>query len=173
MYTEYKVGEPLPVTREMANNSAVFDFSTEGGILLIAYDSPDPIEIMNFKKGKASLGLIEVNGIIFILAKYGDQDWLDVPYHVYFSREYKLPLLNDASLGYPILTIFLDSKDRVIKVIRLFAMPHEMSLNFNIMVEKQRSIPTEDFDAMLETIYNEYSTEDLVKKAKIYKLPGK
>jgi hypothetical protein len=173
MYTEYRVGEPLPGTRELPYNSAIFDFSTEGGTLYIAYERPTEIEIMNFRKGKASLGLVEVNGIIFILAKYGDQDWLDVPYHVNFSREFKLPLLEDATLGYPILTIFLDSKDRVIKAIRLFAMPHEMSLNFNIMVEKQRNTSIEDFDAMLDMIYKEYTTADLVKKAKIYKLPGK
>jgi hypothetical protein len=161
-----EVGKPLEGKKPIPPNSAVFDFSQkEEGFLFIAYDNPTPDEIKQIKYGTVNLGILGIKEITFLLFKFGNLDWIDVPYHVKFSKDYKLRYVDIQDAGYLINTVFLNSKDRVVKVIRTISMPHEMSFTFKVLVEIQRETSIDNFDKNLQEIYQAYPTITLVQLA--------
>jgi hypothetical protein len=64
----------------------------------------------------------------------------------------------------------LDAKTRIVKVLKLLEMPHEMSLQFKELVTKQRETSIDGYDQRLFRIYKKHSMNDLVKIAKTYDL---
>jgi len=170
MYVGIEVGKPFPGTAFIQPDSVVFEFSDSGGFLRMAWQDPNTSEMQQFTKGEISLGLVELDGIIFFLVKFGTLAWMDAPYHVNFSKEYDLMDLSDPFLGYAIQVVLLNSRDRRVKMIKLLGMPHELSKYFNELVTKQRNESTENYDVRLQRIYQKYTTDDLAKMGKVEKL---
>ncbi len=51
-------------------------------MIIAAYKNPTDREIWNFGSNPIKFGLLEMQGIIFILAKVGTEAWVDLPYFV-------------------------------------------------------------------------------------------
>jgi len=164
-----EVGEPFPGT-EPIHESVIFEFEQSGGFLRIAWTSPSQFELKQFAEGKIKLGLVEIDGIIFILVKFGSMSWMDAPYHVKFFPPYDIEDLNDMNKGYLINYVMLDAKTKIVKVLKLLEMPHGMSLQFKELVTKQRETSIDGYDKKFFQIYKNHSTNDLVRMAKTYDL---
>jgi len=169
MLTGIEVGKPYPGVHRIPE-SAIFDFNQAGGLLLIALDNPTKKEIQDIRKGDVKLGLLDKGGVIFLLSKFGSMNWMDSPYHVSMSGKYTLAPVFDVTQGYLLQIVLLNSNDRIVKVIRVVGMPHEMSLMFRDLVEKQRGTSINEYYPRLHEIYTRYSTEDLVKVGRIWDL---
>ena len=122
-----EVSKPFPGTNPIPE-SVTFEFEESGGFLRVAWISPSQFELKQFADGKIKLGLVEIDGIIFILVKFGSMSWTDTPYHVKFFPPYDLEYLTDSNKGYLINYVMLDAKTRIVKVLKLLEMPHGMSL---------------------------------------------
>lgn len=164
-----EVGKPFPGTKPI-HESVIFEFKQSGGFLRVAWTSPSQFELKQFAEGKIKLGLVEIDGIIFILVKFGSMSWMDAPYHVKFFPPYDLEDLADSNKGYLINYVMLDAKNRIVKVLKLLKMPHEMSLQFKEFVTKQRETSIDGYDRRLFQICKKHSTNDLVKMAMTYDL---
>jgi|SRR5665647_1942213 len=167
-----EVGKPFPGTKTI-HESVIFEFEQSGGFLRVAWTSPSQFELKQFADGKIKLGLVEIDGIIFILVKFGSMSWMDAPYHVKFFPPYDLEDLTDSNKGYLINYVMLDAKTRIVKVLKLLEIPHEMSLQFKELVTKQRETSIDGYDQRFFQIYKKHSTNDLVKMAKTYDLVKK
>jgi hypothetical protein len=167
-----EVGKPFSGTNPIPE-SVIFEFEQSGGFLRVAWTSPSQFELKQFADGKIKLGLLEIDGIIFILVKFGSMSWMDAPYHVKFFPPYDLEDLTDSNKGYLINYVMLDAKTRIVKVLKLLEMPHEMSLQFKKLVMKQGETSIDGYDQRFFQIYKKHSTNDLVKMAKTYDLVKK
>jgi hypothetical protein len=167
-----EVGKPFPGTKPIPE-SVIFEFEQSSGFLRVAWTSPSQFELKQFADGKIKLGFVEIDGIIFILVKFGSMSWMDAPYHVKFFPPYELENLTYSNKGYLINYVMLDAKTRIVKVLKLLEMPHEMSLHFRELVTKQRETSIDEYDQRLFKIYKKHSTNDLVKIAKTYDLVKK
>jgi len=68
----------------------VFNFSEGYGVIRIITASASILEVENVAEASYKLGLFISNGIIFLLAKFGEMDWLLMPYHINPLYPYKL-----------------------------------------------------------------------------------
>ena len=128
---------------------------------------------MDFDKGDIRFGILYKNDIIFLLFKFGSQNWMDVPYTCFLSEPYVFDPLNDNE-GYGMITFLIDANTGILKVARLLGWPNKMSKLFKQYVIDQQSRPFDKtiYDRVLNNIYRNYSTDDLVRMADIFKLRG-
>jgi hypothetical protein len=64
--------------------------------------------------------------------------------------------------------VLIDGMTGIVKALKLIGLPHDMSLKFKEMVEKQRQTPVKDYEATLNRIFSSYDIEDLLKNADKY-----
>lgn len=175
--TKVEVGKTYPGFKQGLPERVQFDFGKSGGQLIFAYDSPTKQEINQVRNGNVKLGLSNVGGILFLLAKFGSENWIDLPYHYAFSEPYDMSELTDPSKGYSLTVVVFDNRTGIVKAIRLIAMPYQMSLLFNKLVGIQKEfvasgfkVDTAAYDANLVSVYSSYSTDELVKLGQTFDL---
>lgn len=165
---KFEIGKPYQAGVTKIPEGIVFDFSQAGGFLRIVFNAPTREELREIKKGKIKLGLLEKDGIIFFFIKFGELYWMDAPYNIAFSKPYEFGQLADENSGYAVQIVLVDGKTGIIKAIKLIGLPHELSVKFRDMVQKQKKAPVKDFDSVLSRIYTRYLTGDLIQEAETY-----
>jgi hypothetical protein len=154
-----------PNTKKFAE-SVKFDFDSSGGILYMFWGSPTNKEIRNCQKGTASFSLVEVDGVLFFLSRFGDLKWQEAPYHVRLSQPFEVekPTFTDGT-GYALTVILVDADTGIIKALRMIGLPTGLSLKFIDAVERQlkESFNHAEYLSRVKGVYNRYSTMDLVK----------
>lgn len=163
-----EVGKPFQEGLKQIHEVTVFDFNQTGGFLKIVFDSPLDSEIKEIKQGKIKLGLLEKEGIIFFLIKFGGLSWMDVPYYVGLSQPYELEELTDENKGYVVQIVLIDGMTGIVKALNLIGLTHGMSKLFKELVEKQREAQIKDYYAVLSQIYSRYRTDDLLTDVDTY-----
>lgn len=165
-----EVGKPYQEGVSRIPEGIVFDFNQGGGILRLVFDSPLDSEIKEIKKGKIELGLLEKEGIIFFLIKFGKLEWMDAPYNSALSNPFDLEELQDEKAGYAVQIVLIDGMTGIVHALKLIGLPYAMSVKFKQLVEQQRQSPIRDYDGALNVIYSRYSTMDLLKGADVHTL---
>ncbi|MFZ2497835.1 hypothetical protein [Methanosarcina sp.] len=167
---KYAVGEMYPGTIARLAPGAeglLFDFSDTGAMIIAAYKNPTDREIWNFGSKPIKFGLLEMQGIIFILAKVGTEAWVDLPYFVDLMPHFETSDIPDM-VGYLVQVVLIDADSFIIKAMRLTSMPTAMSRRFNELVEKQRGTMPEDFQGVVDQVYKDFTTEHLVALGEIF-----
>lgn len=162
-----KVGELFQEGKKKYQEGCKFDFGSSGGDLLIFFDKPTSKEILDITKGKCQIGLVEKNNIIFLLFKFGSQQWIDCPYNSFLSKDFELQETPEG-MGYAINIYLIDSNSGILKGMRLVSMSTKFSKKFAEMISSQRYI--ENYDLILNNIYTNYTTNDLVKYSEIMRV---
>jgi hypothetical protein len=167
---KYAVGEKYPGTIARLAPGAeglLFDFSDTGAAIIAAYHNPSNREIWNFGSNPVRFGLLEFEGIIFVLAKFGTEAWVDLPYFVDLMPHFETSDIPD-KVGYLVQVVLIDADSFIIQAMRLTVMPTAMSRKFNVLVERQRGTMPEDFQAVVDQVYKDFTTEHLVALGEIY-----
>ena len=162
---QLEVGKPYQEGLKRIPEGRVFDVNEGGGFLRIVCDSPLDSEIKEITQGKKNLGLLEKDGIIFFLVKFGSLDWMDAPYNVARSKPFDLQELTDENKGYAVQIVLIDGMTGLVMALKLIGLPHDMSKRLKELIEKQQETPINDYDAVLNRIYSSYDTDDLAKLA--------
>ena len=165
---DLEIGKPYQEGLERIPESIVFDFTQNGGFLRIVFDSPLDNEIEEIKQGNIKLGLLRKEEIIFFFIKLGKLPWMEASYNVSFSQPFELLELTNENKGYTVQVVLIDGMTGIVKALKLIGLPHDMSLKFKEMVEKQRQTPIKDYEATLNRIFSSYDIEDLLKSADKY-----
>lgn len=143
-----------------------FDFTQSGAILEIYYNRPTEQEIQNIRCGKFELGFVEKDGIIFMIFKFGSGQYMDTPYTIYLSQPFEFMEL-ESGLGFSLSIHLVDASTGILKVIRFVGLSTDFSKRFQKAVERQKSFKfnKEEYYKMIDKIYRNYSTNDLVIRA--------
>ena len=77
--------------------------------LVVGFNKIRPDEVEDFRRGAASITFTVIDGCLFLLAKFGKQNWVDTPYE---------PRLNDETMKFRSFEGNLGTPLTVIKVYR-------------------------------------------------------
>ena len=145
------------------SDNMVFDITESGALLIVKMNHPTANEKREFKKPATSIKFVEVNGIIFILARFGTLNWMDAPYHRMFSfgEIHFSPLGPTEGLATTIMLV--DSSDGTLVAQKLYGMDHDVSVRLIDAIEHQHPMP--NYDEVLQRTFAMYRTTDLVKMA--------
>lgn len=141
-----------------------FDMTDGGGLLVIRYDNPTEQEIRNFNS-TLKIEMTTVRNIIFMLFKFGTENWMDAPFNVHLAQN--LTHLDDVpeGCGYLMEAIFCDTNGTV-HGIRQISFTERFSKAFKKAVEDQLE---EEFDpygynAAIALTYMRYPTAKALTK---------
>lgn len=153
----FEVGKKI---MEPCADSAKFDITEDGAVLVVCYNRPTEKEIDAFSK-EIEFKYTVVSGIIFILLKPEGQNWLDMPYNRELSKGTlifdKLP----EGLGLPVHIMVVDAGTGVLKYQRFVGLSTRFTNALYKEICKQGHI--DDYNAALSQVYAKYTTQQLVK----------
>jgi hypothetical protein len=169
MMRKHEVGELFEEGKTRYNEGVIFEFTQSGPILLMFFNHPTENEIASIKSGKLELAFLEKDEVIFILSKFQGMSWIDAPYTVHLSKPFTFDdMAPDQGFG---LTIYLiDANSGILKVIRYVGLSNEFSrkLRAAILRQKETHFDKTLHDLKINSIYANYSTDDLVRRAETF-----
>lgn len=149
-----------------------FDFDGSGATLTVFFNRPTDSETAQFKSGSPfEIRFVEVRGIIMILVKIGNLNWMDCPYSIHLSRG-TLDFSDDIpdGAGYSLMLMLVDATTGTIQHLRMIGLGTNFSRALRKKILNQLDTPfsVQNYDATLKSIYSAYSAKDLVKLSKDY-----
>jgi hypothetical protein len=169
MMRKHEVGELFEEGKTRYNEGVIFEFTQSGPILLMFFNHPTENEIASIKSGKLELAFLEKDEVIFILSKFQGMSWIDAPYTVHLSKPFTFDNMTpDQGFG---LTIYLiDASSGILKAIRYVGLSNDFSgkLKATILRQKEMSFDAIAYNRRINTIYANYSTDDLVRRAETF-----
>lgn len=168
-----EVGKLFKEGKTKYQEGVTFDFDNSGGHLLIKLSNPSKSETSEVKKGKLSIGLCTYKDIVLLLYKFGSLEWMDVPYSIHLSDEYRF-CDSCNNKGFANYIYLIDANTGILKAMRLVSWNTKFSNVFQKEVEAQKLIDfnAKSYDANLKTLYANYSTKDLIGRLQIKMIVG-
>lgn len=165
-YTKIEVGKPLEGVQGR-EDGCVFDISDAGAVLYIYYNSPTPAEVKDFSAGSPlEVRYVVLGGELYLLFKFGGQDWMDVPYNPHLSRGLtKLELPQGGTEGLSLTVILADTSDGTVKVLRLVGLGNRFSKSLvgAILERAQKPFDPSAYNASIASVYGRYDTKQMLK----------
>lgn len=163
----YRQGEIIYPCQENVR----FHFDNSGGLLQIFYNQPTVKEIESIRTGKLNIGLVEKNGILLTLFKFGVLNWMDAPFSPHLGPSFEFQEVGSGQ-GFGITIILINAANGVIKGIRYIGAPTKWSKEFKkiTLEHKEMHFDKSEYDKTLREIYENYTTDVLVKMGNTYKM---
>lgn len=161
-------------TGETVNDGCVFDYDNGGPFIKMFFDRPTEKEIEDVRHGKLQMGYYVRDNAIFIVAKFGHIEWVDMPFNVrryerLAASELDLSLTFGEKEGLSILIMMVDSHDGTIKVLRQISSSHRFAVGLMKEMVAQTSMPYNDIDfqATVDSVYESLMPEDIAARADV------
>ena len=144
-----------------------FDITDDGATIMVTYRNPKRNEVDAFRaKEPFTIAYIVVDGIIVICVKFGDLQWMDMPYHASMSPN--LHTLQEIKEGQGLLlqVFFADSDTGELKITRTIGLETEFSRRLLKDVSKQMDNPISniEYHSRVSNIQFNFSTLDLLNR---------
>jgi hypothetical protein len=148
----------------------------EGGIILEAHDcwnlfvfypTPTPEEIDNIRNSPIKISLFQpaADPSIFFCIKFGQLAWQDVPYDIRLTQKaFNITPIHNVPVGQglTLLITLIDTNSGIVKVLRMLAMPHQTSVQFNTMLRNQLE-SNWHHDKTIDYYYNKYTSQHIAE----------
>lgn len=120
---------------------------------------------------QSQFGIYIQEDILFFLAKFGDMNWMDAPFHagLYNKMPSKMPsmpsnITPETRIG--LVTYVIDTFDNICHKINFCSLSPEVSqIIYNKVSEQILAGMPQDYDAKLSKIWSKLSTDKMVAKA--------
>lgn len=150
-------------------DGCIFDLSDSGAMLFVFYKAPTPEEIKNFSEDSPlEVRYVVLDGEIYLLLKFGSQEWMDVPYNPHLSKNLtKLELIRNENEGLGLTIVFADTADGIVKVLRLVGLGNRFSRSFigAVLERSQKPFDAAAYNASIAKTYSRYNTKQMLKFA--------
>lgn len=144
-----------------SGDGVIFGLTDTGAVLILKYRNPTAMEKRNITKDLPQFKLAIVDGMIFVLVRFGVGCWHDAPFNARTSQ-YILPIPAKGE-GLALTILFVDAATGTLLHIRLFGLSNAFSSLLLHAAAQQPDLGTpEEYDRALERIYARYSTNDLL-----------
>ena len=146
--------------------------------LLIAWNEPTPHEIAGLRRAAMHVGLVIDGPVIFFLYRFEDTTpWADAPYtfHRVPVAERSLPPAPLTPDTRAVLTvILLEARSGIVQVIRVVTLSPVLTQRLFEAIRQQAASPFDlgYYDAALDAIYENASSEDLARRAEWIEVAG-
>ncbi|MZK49025.1 hypothetical protein [Clostridium beijerinckii] len=167
MLNKLEIGELFNEGVTKYKEGIVFDIDDNGCNLIIRFNSPSNNEVKAIKQGSLKCGYYTEKEAIFMLFKFDGIEWMDAPYSVELSKKLtKIHEINDGQ-GLALNIYLIDADTGILKAMRLIGLPTAFSRKIKVIVERQRSMPFENYYQTINAVYMKYPTKKLVDYADV------
>lgn len=141
-----------------------FNFDAGGPTLLIAWARPTPQEVSDVRRGLCEFALVTFGPILVLLAKFGNQYWLEAPYSIQMlpRSQMALPIGFRSGLRYGLTVTLFDTCTAVPCGGRYVTFSPEFSDRLHEEVRPQLSFPITraEYDTAVNALFTRYRTAE-------------
>ena len=148
-----------------------FDIDDAGATMLVFFDRPTQSEIDQFKSDKNfEIRFTELSDVIMVTAKIGNLNWVDAPYNAHLSKNLSKFTLPKEGEGLALTLILVDAHSGEIKSIRLMGLSTKFSQRLfgAAMEQRVKEFNQKEYDEKINSIYQKYDTNAIVKMSSVY-----
>lgn len=163
------LGKPYPFP---IKEGATANFLTKSGnVLQIGLSGITKEEVYALKKNPVKIGIIVDQPLILFLFDFGDGCQYDCPFDVrlYSGHQLAFPDVSTEEQRLFIELHVVELSTNLIKVLRAFTLPHELTVKFLSAAKDQLASPMNEaaFNSKLQKVYAQ-DILDLLKQTKLY-----
>ena len=157
----YELGQKYDM--KMDGDGATFEVFDNQCTLTIAMSNMSPEDIETLSAGKIDVYLAIIEGIIFITVTIGDDFVFDIPFNAGVYEKFVLE--DPAPYGFVVPIFIIENTDNTIQGMRVMGFDADFSKKFYKASRNQFENKIPDFKKRIESIYERYSTEDILKNS--------
>ena len=167
-FQKFEVGQLYKPDVTKYSEGTKFNFQQGGAVLELYFNRPTGDEIQDVTRGSFEIGFYERGCIIFMLFKFGGWQWMDAPYTVHLSQPFTFEELQPGT-GYGLSIFLVDAATGILRGMRYVGLSTDFSRKFKYVVERQKANPFDQaaYIAEIQQFFQNYTTEDLVKRADV------
>lgn len=160
----YEVGKK--VCEPCATDTIQFDIQDDGALFVAKLGRPTNEEVQEFKKGKPQFKFLQLDGVIYVLAKYGSLEWMEAPFHRDAAiNTTKLPNPQDGE-GLSLHIMLIDASTGVLKAQRLIGLSTQFTKKLVDAILKQPPMTYSQYIASVNKAHMKYTIDQMVGLAK-------
>lgn len=167
--TQLTVGKPSPFAG--LPEGCIFDFDEAGAILICTLNRPTVKEIQSFSvESPLQIRFVRIDGVLFMLFKFGWMSWMDAPYDIRLTKCTKFPELGETQ-GYAMTIVLQDQMSAVVKSLRFVGIGHDFSMALKAEIfstDISAPLIKPEYDSRVSNIYRKYTTEQMVGLSSYY-----
>ena len=164
----HTIGSVFDTRLPLWRDGARLEFDGESFELIITDGDCSPKVIEAVKNGNAEFALTVKNEVLFFLAKLGPAR-IEVAFHAQLGQ-YKFDEVYPHSAGYTIPIYLVNSRNGVLKAIRIVSLTKEFSQRLFDEITRQANDHNFDlstYSASLQNVLNAYTMKDLMRLSAI------
>ena len=148
------------------HDATTLSLNFEGLMVIQTLYKPTSTEIMNFKCGNLNFALAEDNNILFLLSKFGTNNWSSSCMN--YSLNIEASQLNNNITTIPML--LFDTSNGKLLAIRVVSVDNTFVKKINDGIRKQLTTPYSfaEFSRIVNSTYRKYPTDDDLLKDAYY-----
>jgi hypothetical protein len=135
------------------------------------YENPTRAEIASIQRGPARFGLFLHDPVIFLLHQFGEMPWNDAPYSWWLvSREHRrIPELTEGEHAF-LRVALVDTTTGIVAALRALTFSVEFTRRLHEEILRQSESPWSScrHDAVIESVYSRFTTQDLIERSIIF-----
>jgi hypothetical protein len=135
------------------------------------HENPTRAEIDSIQRGPAKFGLFVHEPVIFLLHKFGQMNWHDAPYSLWLvSREHRrIPELTEGEHAF-LRVVLVDTATGIVAALRALTFSVEFTSRLHKEILRQSESPwsSSRHDAVIESVYSRFTTQDLVERSIVF-----
>lgn len=165
MYTKQIIEQLLP-----DSSSTHFNLTIDGPHLDIYCREPNNHAIAQYRRGTAKFALYENQGVAFFLSNFGDEGWMDAPFHAAMNP----PELAGVSAEYvagqhhfALVVTLRDSSSDATYGGRFVTLSKEMTARLVMLTRKQLAEPItrQDYESRVQRTFSRYTASQMARMA--------
>jgi hypothetical protein len=157
-------------------NGQHFHFDEGGPKLVIRWDQPTPQEVSDIRRGPCEFALMSHGPVLFFLAKFGQQEWMDAPYSIQMLPPAERTLSEDFWPGrrYALLVCILDTRTGAQCGGRFVSLsPHfSEQLHGKVRHQLREPLTRAEYNLVVDEAFAQFSTAELMLQKSIARTAG-
>ena len=138
-----------------------FDFDGQKGKIVLLKKYPKPEEIEHIKECDAFFQIFLKEGIIFLLIKFGELKWLDIPFVLHHKVEnLKLP---ENDCGYGVEILIADANTGKLLINKFVNLTNGLSKALFWAIKKQLEEPPKDIVRKVNKVHAAFSSDEMAR----------
>ena len=166
-YDLISVGERYEQWKVQVDAFSQIHFRESYWELAIGFPSIRESEISDFHFGSATMTYTVINGCLFFLFKFGNQNWVDVPYEPRLHDKKFEFYSFEAGTGLPLNVIIVDNATGEVKAMRSMGLGTILSNHVHSAcrtLQRQKHFNKREYQQRVAQIYNKYPTSAAMLK---------
>jgi len=163
----FKVGERYSQFA-VSFDSIKFDISDSGAVLYVLMANPSEREVRQYRANNPfQIRFCVLDGVVFLLFRFGDLPWVDTPYHAGLSLNLSTPPDIAPGEGLALHVMLANSSNGELKALRLISLGEEFSKKLLAEAKRQfeEKVTKDSHDTLVSKLYKSYSTNDMLSMA--------